>query len=352
MRQAVLLGNADTKRTDYFRQAAAQAELPFLFIDWKEFDQCLDQWKARLPQAEWLLKIDPPLWNSCSLGELEHLTQDYKEKLCRLSQTAQRYPLEFLNHPLVIAQLLDKRECKRRLVQAGLAVTEMLKVQEPDGWTVERLLAAMRQKRICQVFVKPVSGSGAAGVSAFRWYPAAGRMALYTCALLHPEYGLVNTKRLRRFSGQEEVLAYLERILALDCVVERWYAKAEYEGYSYDLRAVVLDGRTEFLLGRLSKGPITNLHLNNHPMAAERLGLPAAVLEETAALCQKAAGCFPGLRSVGIDILLEKGSLRPRIIEMNAQGDLMYQDIFQENRIYRRQARMMLDWQAGMTACG
>lgn len=344
MRQAVLLGSADTKRTDYFRQAAAQAQLPVLFVDWKDLDQCLEQWKAQQPQAEWLLKIDPPLWDSCSLGELEHLTRDYKEKLCRLSQTAQVYPLEFLNHPLAIMQLLDKRECKRRLGQAGLAVTETLEAQDPGGWTMEQLLAAMRREKVWQVFIKPVSGSGAAGVSAFRWHPAAGRMALYTCALLHPEYGLVNTKRLRRFSGQEEVLAYLEQILALDCVVERWYAKAEYEGYSYDLRAVVLDGRTEFLLGRLSKGPITNLHLNNHPMAADQLGIPAAVLEEAALLCQRAAGCFPGLRSVGIDVLLEKGSLRPRVIEMNAQGDLMYQDIFHENRIYQRQAEMMREY--------
>lgn len=56
-------------------------------------------------------------------------------------------------------------------------------------------------------------------------------------------------------------------------MVERWYAKAEYAGFSYDLRAVLQDGRLDFLLGRLSKGPITNLHLNNHPLPADRPGL-------------------------------------------------------------------------------
>ena len=54
--------------------------------------------------------------------------------------------------------------------------------------------------------------------------------------------------------------------------------------------------------------------------------------------------CFPGLRSAGIDILLEKGSLRPRIIEMNAQGDLIYQDIYHENVIYSQQVRMIKKW--------
>ena len=39
----------------------------------------------------------------------------------------------------------------------------------------------------------------------------------------------------------------------------------------------------------------------------------------------------------GIDILLEKKNMRPLIIEMNGQGDLIYQDIYGENNIYREQ---------------
>lgn len=339
----MLLGNTDTKRASYFRQAAAQTGLPVLFVDWDD----LENWEARLPQAEWLLKIDPPLWDSCLLPKLDGLAQGYKDKLQELSQAAQVHRLEFLNHPLAVANLLDKRLCKKKLEQAGIPVTKMLEPLEAGGWTAKQLLCAMEQQKIYQVFIKPVNGSGAAGVSAFRWQPQTGRMVLYTCALEHPAYGLVNTKRLRRFSKRAEVETYLGHILALDCVVERWYAKAEYQRYSYDLRAVMLDGKTEFLLGRLSKGPITNLHLNNHPLEADALGIPEEVLEEAAALCKKAVGCFAGLRTAGIDILLEKGSLRPRIIEMNAQGDLIYQDIFHENRIYRRQAEVMLDWVAG-----
>ena len=64
-------------------------------------------------------------------------------------------------------------------------------------------------------------------------------------------------------------------------------------------------------------------------------------MEEIQDLCQRSMKLFPGLRSAGIDILLERGSLKPRIIEMNAQGDLIYQDIYGKNVIYRRQAEMM-----------
>ncbi|MDE7310107.1 MAG: STM4014 family protein [Eubacterium sp.] len=344
MREAVLLGNAGTKRTDYFRQAAQQEKLPVFFVDWKDYGK----WKRQLfdGRGERLVKIDPPLWKSCSLGEMNRLVGDYIQKLDELSQMAKRLPLEFFNHPQAIQMLLDKRACKKKLQEAGLAVTEMLEdpaftqTDAPAAQLVER----MRCMGACQVFIKPLYGSGAAGVSAFRIQPKTGRMALYTCAVEHPVHGLVNTKRLRCFTTQKEVFAVLNRILEIGCIIERWYAKAQSREYCYDLRAVVLDGRIEFLLGRLSKGPITNLHLNNHPLEVPALGIPDPVLEQIAFLCKHAAGCFPGLRCAGIDLLLEKGSLRPRIIEMNAQGDLMYQDIFHENRIYRREAQMMKEY--------
>lgn len=328
-----------------------------------------------------MVKIDPPLWDSCSLEELGPLAFQYKRKLQELSELAENGQVEFFNAPRVIWELLDKRACKEKLLQAGVPVTEMLEEwkaaksaqgsgqkggrygsgcqkadgsestgQEKDGQKAMRLehtqqlLELMQQAGICQVFIKPVYGSGAAGVSAFRFQPATGRMALYTCALLHPEHGLVNTKRLRRFSDPKDVIPLLECILQLDCVLERWYAKADFHGEPYDLRAVVLDGRVEFLLGRLSKGPVTNLHLNNHPMEAAALGIPEHMIEEICMLCKKSMDCFAGLRCAGIDLLLEKGSLRPRVIEMNAQGDLIYQDIFKDNKIYRKQAELIRQW--------
>ena len=346
MRKTALLGNADTKRTDYFRQAAKKAGLPICFADWNDWER---QWES-LTETELFLKIDPPLWKSCFLEELDSLTDDYKKKLDKLAKAADACKIEYFNHPSAIAELLDKRVCKKKLKQNGLPVTESLEAAEeeaPNRLSVETLLEMMERCGIHQVFIKPVNGSGAAGVSAFRWQPRTGRMMLYTCSLEQEGIGLVNTKRLRRFSKPGETVSLLNRLLSLDCIVERWYAKEEYEGYSYDLRAVVQENEVDFLLARLSKGPITNLHLNNHPMEAGMLGLPALVLDSVGEICRKAMGCFTGLRSAGIDILLEKGSLKPRIIEMNAQGDLIYQDIYHQNIIYGHQAEIMKQWISG-----
>ena len=394
MRQAVLLGSPGTKRTIYLEKGAEAEGISFRLLDWKEFpfrsadspasplrkdlvlkNDFRDDTALADPfwnETAWenvFLKIDPPLWESCCLDELNILARDYEKKLQWLAELGKKRQITFLNKPEDILALLDKRACKRRLAEAGIPVTEeldgigravfpMAETLDSVGQAVlpvaetldgvgraDLLLDSMERRRIFQVFIKPVCGSGAAGAAAFRWQPRSGRMILYTCAMENPETGrLVNTKRLRRFTDRKQVLSMIGRLLELGCIVERWYAKAEHNGFSYDLRAVVQDGRMDFILARLSSGPITNLHLNNHPLKRDALGLPRHVMEDVEQLCIRAAGCYPELRSVGIDVLLEKGSLRPRIIELNGQGDLIYQDIYDQNRIYLHQAEMMKEW--------
>lgn len=344
MRQAVLLGSPGTKRTRYLEEGAKKEGVELAFWDWDTFGL-----KSGLPpelcNQTLLLKIDPPVWDSCFLEELGSLTKNYEKQLIELAELGEEEEIAFLNHPLAISRLLDKRGCKAQLCKAGLPVTEALREHVKSG---EELLYEMSRLHMAQVFVKPVTGSGAAGIGAFRFQKSTGHMVLYTCGYQDEKTGcLVNTKRLRRFTDPKEILSYLDSLLALDCMVERWYVKAEHRGYSYDLRAVVQDARVDFILPRFSKGPITNLHLNNHPGDIKELGFSAKLYEETEELCVKAAGCFQGLRTVGIDILLERGSLRPRIIEMNGQGDLIYQDIYKDNGIYRHQAVMMKEWLYG-----
>ena len=337
MRQAVLLGKPDTKRTNYMGHAAQKEGLHVLFLDW-------DGWKEHFPEGKVFLKIDPPVWDSCKLGQLEALVKHYENQLGQLEDQARIQDVKFFNHPGAIDLLLNKQKCKERLVRAGLSVTEEIGGGKGEGpiKRVEQLLEIMQKNRGYQVFVKPIFGSGAAGVSAFRWQPNTGKMVLYTC--MWKEDGmpdLVNTKKLRKVTDARQVLSLMEQLLQMECMVERWYAKEEHEGFSYDLRAVIQDKTMDFCLARLSKGPVTNLHLNNRPLKFDDLGLSGTVKEQVEELCIQAAECFPGLRSVGVDILLEKGSQRPRVIEMNGQGDLIYQDIYGDNRIYEKQARIM-----------
>ena len=50
---------------------------------------------------------------------------------------------------------------------------------------------------------------------------------------------------------------------------------------------------------------------------------------------------FPALSYAGIDVMLKKNTLKPLIIEINGKGDLLYQDIFYENSIYKNQLLYM-----------
>lgn len=343
MRRAVLLGSRGGRRAEFLWKAADEQKVPLQILDWKD-------WGGALPEGELFLKIDPPLWESGALRDLERLTGAYRADLALLEEMAKERPITFFNTPEAIAALLDKRQCKERLLAEGLPVTMQLEHKEgPEDQIrdLEQLLEAMRRSGFRQVFVKPVQGSGAAGVSALRIQPKTGRMSLYTCAEYLPGVGPVNTKKLRNYTEPGEIRRLLDGILKLPCVIERWYPKAAVDGFTYDLRAVVQEGRVDYVLARLSKGPITNLQLNNRPLSAKALGLSDRAWKEIFLLCKKAAACFPGLQSAGIDLLLEKGSLSPRIIEMNAQGDLIYQDIYRNNRIYRRQAERMSRWLYG-----
>lgn len=338
---AALLGCSGTKRKSYLEDAAKDIGLQLLFIGWNSWgDGFWDNWLMEHGTAG-ILKIDPPLWESAKLSEFPCLIDEYQKQLEKLEKLGEDSGISFLNSPQELGWLLDKRVCKTRLAKAGLPVTkEILSAR-----SMEELLAVMEDEKVSQVFIKPNLGSGALGVTAFRVQHRTGRMVLYTCADWEPEYCcLVNTKKLRRIEKKEEISAFLNQLLLLDCIIERWYAKAEHDGYTYDLRAVIQDGKTDFLLARLSKGPITNLQLNNRPLPVEKLNLPANVLISVEELCQEAVRLYPGIRSVGIDILLEKRSLKPRIIEMNGQGDLIYQDIYDKNLIYRHQAKMLRSW--------
>lgn len=370
----LLIGTDGGKRKLYFERAAGEAGIPVAFLDWRDLlrpereeEPCLEPRKAAYPlgcrgQGEepdseeagvgcqageglwrrtegdlrrWAVKIDAPEWESSGLMDLGKLTDRYVEWLNRLS----RLPAGvFLNDPTDIAEVLDKRRCKERLVQKGVPVTHMY--GESFSHSVE-LFAFMREHRLGQVFVKPLRGSGAAGVAALRYSPGNGRLALYTCAALE-EDGIFNTKRMRRMEGREGA-ALLDKLLKLDCVVERWYGKETFQGYCYDLRVIVQGGQIDYILPRLSKGPITNLHLNNRSMEFTDLNLDKGTVERISEVCLKAGECYPRLKSIGMDVLLERGSKSPRVIEMNAQGDLLHKDVYGENRIYRRQIRLMTE---------
>ncbi len=320
-----LIGKMGTKRTDYFRKAAEELNIPVTCVDWDAVEVT--------DLKDSVVKLDPPAFQTSNLYEMNGQIETYRQMIARLSDAG----CFFLNEPDGIVKVLDKRLCKQILQDNHVPVTWMF---PEEIHTVEELLAAMEKHRIYSVFIKPILCSGAAGVTAFRMSPRRGQVTAYTSCVLQGNE-LVNTKRLRKIEKKEEVHRLLAAVLSLHCVVERWQPKASFQGKSYDLRVVYQFNKIAFIVARQSSGPITNLHLNNAPLSWESLGLSEDIVGEIQNVCQQVMACLPELRMAGIDILLEKNTLHPYVIEVNGQGDLMYQDIFNENRIYREQIAWM-----------
>jgi len=331
-----LIGDKDSKRTGYFLKAAGKQGVPVRFISWEKI---FKGFNYRVLEGA-AVKIDPPSYKITELGMMQENLLIYQNilkdmALCRCT---------FLNTPEAILNVLDKRAAKKELEKHMLTVTRM--VSENVNSALQ-LIGIMRDKREYSVFIKPVNYSGAAGVAAFRLNPANGRMKLYTSCRLD-KGKLYNTKKLHVLENNIDIINIIDSLAGMGgvhkmprLIAEKWYPKDSFNGKSYDLRVVYQYGRVSYIVVRQSDGPVTNLHLNNQAMDFKELMLPENIVSGIEEICSKAVAVFKGLNMAGIDIMLDKGSRKPRIIEINGQGDLIYQDIFSDNKIYSEQVEML-----------
>ncbi len=332
----ILIGEENSKRTEYFRKAAEKQQETVTFYPW-------NQWKSEDLEGG-IVKIDPLSYDTYHLLELQGIIHDYKKQLYQLAVAAEDKEIWFLNHPEGILKVLDKVTCKKMLQERQLPVTEMIGVNPKD---YSELRQIMRNYRAWSVFVKPVYGSGAAGVLALSMQPSTGSMVAYTSTCEAEAGELVQQKKIQRITDTDEIIRILHGILQLDTIVERWHPKAACGREMFDFRVLWQFGRLEFLVARKSSMPITNLHLNNHAALPEEIFTSTfpwnreQVLADIEYLCRQAMKSFPELSMAGLDIMLDKKTGKPRIIEINGQGDLLYADIYGENRIYGTQIHHM-----------
>lgn len=216
-----------------------------------------------------------------------------------------------------ILTMTDKWLCQERLERAGVATPSACLA--PDTASALRDLLATR--RWPAVFVKPRFGSSGAGVLA--WRRSGTREQLVTPAALHGDV-LVNDKHLHTYEDRASIDRILAIVLADAALVQRWIPKAGSRGGPFDLRVLVIDGAVALRVGRVGRGPITNLHLDARRAAPETLlaGLPRGTPAVVEALCLAAAAVFPGHRCLGIDLLVDPRG-RPFVVECNAWGDFL-----------------------------
>lgn len=321
----ILIGDPGSKRSCFFKKAVEEAGHFLQLISWEAYISS----KENIEESH-IVKIDPPVYSLSEIAGLPQLIKDYNSQLMDLDRLTN---VSFINRPKQICLTLDKVKCKQLLLDHNIPTPAMVFTNIHNH---KELCDYCQKNRGRGLFIKPRYGSGAAGILAYRYHPKTKEQVIYTSLAINNNLKLYNTKHMRRVTDPYEVSFLVDEILKQDVIIEHWVQKAKYQGLSYDLRVVYQYGHISYIVVRGSKSPITNLHLNNGAIYYDALSLPRDIHNRIVQLCHDTMACLPGLFSAGIDILVTpKGS--PMVIEVNGQGDLVYQDIFDKNQIYRSQ---------------
>jgi hypothetical protein len=341
----LLIGSASSRRTQLLDAAARQIGLRLDVVDWRDVlrdDAAAESHIERALGAghRWC-KIDPPTDDSHIVdafiqegfrqsqsdgpvprplrhGELAYTHWWYAGFTSVLARLERRLHGVRLFTPMKqIALMCDKLACQRHLADSNVGVPVLLdEVISLDSFEAKHPAAAYPA-----VFIKSRYGSSAAGVVALRRHRD-GRIRAYSSARMASDGALYSHLKISEYSQREPVRALIDTLAAQGAYAERWVPKPRAPvaaGANYDLRVVAFCGRPRQRIARISRSPMTNLHLGNrrsspHWVSARHMDL----LEGAVA---RAASAFEPSLSIGFDVVLH--ATRAYVLEANAFGDLL-----------------------------
>jgi hypothetical protein len=228
-----------------------------------------------------------------------------------------------MNEARDVEIMFDKQRCHALLSDGGVAVPPSIGPIRGFDDLLARMLAVGWRR----VFVKLAHGSSASGVVAYQADGSGRQQAVTTVEMVHQagELKLYNSRRLRTYTDSREIATLIDALARHRVHVERWLPKAGIDGRTFDLRVLVVAGRARHVVVRLSRSPLTNLHLLNDradpACVSSRMGEAAwsAAMRE----CERAMACFSGSLHGGVDLMIAAGLRRHAVLEVNAFGDLL-----------------------------
>ena len=158
-----------------------------------------------------------------------------------------------------------------------------------------------------------------------------------------------NSLKIRHYRDEFSIRNIINYLFSIGAYCEPWIPKARVGNLSYDLRIMTIGSAPSFSLARMSKQPITNLHLGNQRCDIHALGLLSDDIDNINHTISKAALCFPETTTIGWDLLLTAKNKTPYIIEGNAFGDLILDAYNEQGDPYDNQVIHWLNHYAART---
>ncbi len=227
-----------------------------------------------------------------------------------------------MNAPDEIALLFDKIRCHDLLSAAGVAVPQSFGTIS----NFDELLQIMASQNCRRVFLKPAHGSSASGIVAYEnsgmKHRAVSTVETVSCA---GDLKLYNSRKVRTYANYQDIREVVNGLCQHNLFVQKWYPKASIGNKVFDLRVLVVAGKSRHVVVRESKTPFTNLHLLNSrgQLSSVRNALGEDRFNAVLATCEKAAALFPKCLYVGVDVLIGSDFRGHAVAEVNAFGDLL-----------------------------
>jgi hypothetical protein len=179
----------------------------------------------------------------------------------------------------------------------------------------------MAEHNTRRVFLKLAHGSSASGVVA---YQTDGRRHHAITTVELDATNLYNTRSTRTLTNHHDIAHLIDALCPHRVHVERWFPKAGLLGRTFDVRVVVIAGRARHAVARLSRTPMTSLHLLNDRADADLVRHRAGDRAWQAAMqtCQRAVrDGFPKSLYAGVDLAFTPDFKSHAVFEVNAFGD-------------------------------
>lgn len=347
----LIIGNPENRRVTLFQQALQDlGQAPASVISWLDILQ--NQVDVNSLSQFSSIRIESPGENFevekliLKMGGLESASSLIEEKgrihfpgiwysgFQRLLNTiaAAAGDVIWFNHPHDIITMFDKPLTKKINAKHSLATL-------PAFNAYDELLTYIESQNCSRFFIKLNYSSSASGVMAFEYHRKTGKAQAHTTIELvrnGSDCYFYNSLKLKKYSHHNDLADIINFLFQQGAYIEPWIAKARHDEGVFDLRVLAINNKRHHSIARVSKTPITNLHLGNQRCAIEDLKLSSIQWQQIDQLVANVMMNFSNSLYSGLDILLPRDDNKlPLLLEANAFGDLFPGLLYQNQNTYQ-----------------